>query len=252
MRRCRGHRRPQISRETRACSCSTARACSVVRLAHYGQLILERLASQMNATDSSLREWLHFSGRQLDAALQHRVHFGSTHAQLAARAGAAQEYGALRTVQAILDPSLPLEPAPARLADETLRRFRILQRRHPAELLLTNFTSAIAGPEVQGKGIGSAMFESPRQETTVQRYGDDPRGRAVAWVWQLLGLRDRDRLKRCARCTTWFVDRMRSKRKVWCSSECHDAAWRRAERRKAAHAQYRKRRPAKGRRGGRR
>jgi predicted RNA-binding Zn ribbon-like protein len=186
---------------------------------------LEYVAARLNGINGERVRWLHVSDRRPNP-LQRDV-VGGTARRARARIEAAQSYSGLCALRAILAPAVPLTPAPARLPSETLRRFQILESRHPARLSLAHITLLDGGPEV---------------EATIPSAGEneEPLSHVVFTVWRLLGLRERDRLKRCAHCLTWFVDRMRSKRKIWCSAPCHDAAWNRAARRGANHDQYRK------------
>jgi hypothetical protein len=181
---------------------------------------LEYLAGQLNGIDAHRRRWLHFTGRQPDPVLQAREHFGS---RARAAQQAAQTYAALSAVRAILAPSVPLLPAPAPLHDETIRRFSRLEQLHPAHLALVHMALLVGGPE-------------PAEITKTSHSEGHPCGHAVFTVWMFLGLRERDRLKRCLHCRGWFVDRMKSKRMVWCSTPCHDAVWTRERRRASAAA----------------
>src|SRR4029453_3603618 len=54
----------------------------------------------------------------------------------------------------------------------------------------------------------------------------------------------RDRLKWCAPCTRWFVDRSKNRTKQWGTPACHTRAWGRAARRAAG--QQSQQRPARG------
>jgi predicted RNA-binding Zn ribbon-like protein len=190
---------------------------------------LEYLGARLNSDAAHRIRFLHFSGRRPDPELQAREHVGSPRRE--ARQ-AAQTYGALCAVEAILTPSMPLTPAPSSLHRETRHRFARLEQRHQARLALAEMSLMVGGPVV---------------EITHATYSEgDPLSEAVFTTWMLLGLRDRDRLRRCARCGAWFVDRTRSKRMVYCSTPCHDAAWTRDRRRAARHGEYRER-PRKGR-----
>lgn len=186
---------------------------------------LEYVGGRLNSIDTHRLRFLHFSGRRPDAELQQREHFGSPRR---AAQQAAQTYGALCAVQAILAPSMPLAPAPSPLHRETARRFSCLEHHHPARLALSDMSLAVGGRE--------QVVEITRASYT----DGDPWSEATFTAWLVLGLRERDRLKRCARCRAWFVDHMRSKQQVWCSSTCHDAGWSRS-RRRASLAQHGKR-----------
>jgi hypothetical protein len=189
---------------------------------------LEYLAARLNTGAAQRIRFLHFSGRQPDPTLEARAHIGSPRR---AALQAAQTYGALCAVEAILTPSMPLTPAPSSLHRETLHRFGRLEERHQARLALADMSLIFGGRQ-------------PVVEITRATYSEgDPRSEAVFTTWVLLGLHDRDRLRRCARCRAWFVDRTRSKRMVYCSTACHDGAWTRGRRRAARHAEYRERSP---------
>jgi hypothetical protein len=186
------------------------------------------VAARLNSGAAQRIRFLHFSGRQPDPELQTRAHVGSPRR---AAQRAAQTYGAVCAVEAILTPSMPLTSPPSSLHRETLHRFGRLELRHQARLALADMSLIVGGRQ-------------PVVEVTHGTYSEgDPLSEAVFTTWLLLGLRDRDRLRRCARCRAWFVDRTRSKRMVYCSTPCHDAAWTRSKRRAARHAEYRERSP---------
>ena len=70
----------------------------------------------------------------------------------------------------------------------------------------------------------------------------DGRGNLVQFLWAHLFINtERDRLKKCPQCLTWFVDRTRNTKKERCSAACTDQWWNRSRRRAARHAQYERR-----------
>jgi hypothetical protein len=198
--------------------------------------VLDSLVGWLNDRDEFLKTWQKYRPLDTQLAQAEQVrggHWTTNAAAILLRM--APSYGAACAGAAVIAPSLPLK-AKGELARETITRFRRVRDVHPPRLDLVPF-------HVYGEGDAEVHF-------TAAGYGDDIYGMLVAWVWEMLRSPHRDRFKRCRRCATWFVDRTKSKRMVWCSQACHDAAWTRAQRRAAAHDQYR--RPRRGRRGGKR
>jgi hypothetical protein len=204
---------------------------------------LDELAYQLNDETVARNRWLQVSERQIDdPAVTHRlvkIRFGSIQARLTMRADLARKYGAICATRVILEPSMPLAPFPARLAEQTITKFRRLGARHPAQLDLINVTQLGLQDGPEREKVGRPLVAVPLDMVTIQSPGADPCGAAVAQIWRLMGLPERDRLKRCPTCGTWFVDPTRPKRKISCGPRCHEARWNRRARRAAGHAQYR-------------
>jgi predicted RNA-binding Zn ribbon-like protein len=227
---------------------STHKRRSRVRAVEWGfapdRPFLEEFAEQLNDEGVARNRWLQVSERQIDPAVTDRlgkIRFGSIQARAAMRVDLARKYGAICATRVILEPSMPLAPFPARLAEQTITKFRRLGARHPAQLDLRNVTR-LGLPDPERKEVGHPLVAVPVEAVTIQSHGDDPCGTALARIWRLIGLRERDRLKRCPGCGTWFVDPTRPKRKISCGPRCHNARrWSRAARRAAGHTQYRPR-----------
>lgn len=66
--------------------------------------------------------------------------------------------------------------------------------------------------------------------------GDDPEARIVLWLWNCyFELRGWERVKRCARCGTVFVDMTKNGSMRFGSEACRNRFWNRGERRRAGH-----------------
>lgn len=174
-----------------------------------------------------------------------------------AHLGGEQEYGAWCAADAILSPSLPLGGWPADLpltnlggrharrherhheplfrwiAPLTVRRFQRLATVAPVQLWLSDKADARAKQ--------AAALAVPYLPSAHLRGVDNPRGGVVSALWHMFRDPEADRLKRCSRCRTWFVDVTKKMAQVYCSRACRNRAWSRAARRAARHSQYRRR-----------